>query len=62
MLVEMANRHPFTATQYKYPQDKSRWLRSAREFLIRYNIEIYIGENGFPLQRENDKYIMEAAE
>ena len=55
-------KNPFTATQYKYPQDESRWLRSVREFSIRNNIEIRIGENEFPLQRENDKYIMEAAE
>ena len=55
-------KNPFTATQYKNPQDKSRWLRSVSDFLIRNNIEIRIGENEFPLQRENDKYIMEAAE
>jgi hypothetical protein len=56
------DKNPFIATQYKYPQDESRRLRSVREFSIRNNIEIYIGENKFPLQRENDKFIMEAAE
>ena len=55
-------KNPFTSTQYTYPQDESRWLRTVREFSIRNNIEICIGENEFPLQRENDKYIMEAAE
>ena len=55
-------KNPFTSKQYTYPQDESRWLRTVREFLIRNNIEICIGENEFPLQRENDKYIMEVAE
>ena len=54
-------RNPFES-EYHYPHDESKWLKELRKFTIQYQVKINIGENEYPLQRDNDKYIMELAE
>jgi hypothetical protein len=50
--------NPFHS-KYRYPHDESKWLKELRKFTGQYQIEINIGGNEYPLQRENDEYIMD---
>ena len=52
---------PFQDSQYQYPQDESKWLQSVRHFAVRYHIRLSTVGYDYPLQRLNDKYIMEWA-
>ena len=53
---------PFQEHKNGYSHNESQWLHSVRAFSVQYNITIHSGNNEFPLQRVNDRYIMEWAE
>ena len=53
---------PFQDSQHHYPQDESQWLQSVRKFAVRYHIRLSTSGQEYPLQRVNDRYIMEWAE
>ena len=44
-----------------YPQDESKWLKSIRMLVSNYQITSSIDETDYPLQRENNQYLMKAA-
>jgi AraC-like DNA-binding protein len=53
--------NPFES-EYTYPHDKIKWFNELRKFTVQYQLKVNIEENEYPLQRDNDKYIMELAE
>jgi hypothetical protein len=52
--------NPFEST-YKYPHDESKWFNKLCKFKVQFQVKVNIEETE-PLQRDNDKYIMELEE
>jgi hypothetical protein len=47
---------------YKYPHDEHKCFNKLRKFTVQYQVKVNIKKTEYPLQRDNDKFIMELAQ